>query len=64
LLRKVELTIKHILAHVKTQTEFLHFSEVTQGLKQEDGLAPLLFNLELEHVIRQLCIDTRGTLQV
>jgi len=64
MLRTVQLTIKHILVCAKIQTEFLHFSEVTQGLKQEDGVAPLLFNLALEHVIRQLCIDTRGTLQV
>lgn len=32
------------------------------GLKQGDGLAPLLFNLALEHTIRQIPIDTKGTL--
>jgi Reverse transcriptase (RNA-dependent DNA polymerase). len=32
-------------------------------LKQGDGLAPLFFNLVLEHVFRQLYSDTRGTLE-
>jgi len=37
--------------------------EVKQGLKQGDVLSPHLFKLVLEHVIRQLCSDTWGTLE-
>jgi hypothetical protein len=32
-------------------------------LKQGDWLAPLLFNLVLEYVIRKLWVDTRYTLE-
>jgi hypothetical protein len=32
-------------------------------LKQGDGLAPLLFNLVLEYVIRKFQVDTRRTLE-
>jgi hypothetical protein len=54
----VELIMQNTLACFKIQTEKGNFFEVTQGLKQGHGLAPLLFNLALEHAIRQLCIDT------
>lgn len=35
---------------------------MNKGLKQGDGLAPLLFNLALEYVIRKSNINTEGTL--
>jgi hypothetical protein len=47
----VELTMHNTLVCVKVQREMGNFFEVKQGLKQGDGLAPLLFNLALEHVI-------------
>jgi hypothetical protein len=36
---------------------------VKQSLKQGNALAPLLFNLVLEYVIRKLWVDTRYTLE-
>jgi hypothetical protein len=36
--------------------------EVKQGIKQGDGLAPLLFNPELEYVVRKLSVSTNSTL--
>jgi hypothetical protein len=36
--------------------------EVRNGLKQGDGLAPNLFNLALEYVIRQLSLQTKSTI--
>jgi hypothetical protein len=37
-------------AQVKVQTELTDTFEIRQGLKQGDGLAPMLFNLALEYV--------------
>jgi hypothetical protein len=61
LLRLLELTLENTISCVKIQMEIGSFSQVKQGLKQEDGLTPLLFNLVLEYVIRKLQIDTRHT---
>jgi hypothetical protein len=47
------------LACVKIHIELGNFFNIKKGLKQGDGLAPLLFNFTSEHVIRQLYIDTR-----
>jgi len=48
---------------VKIKSELSEPFQVTKGLKQGDGLASMLFNLVLEFVIRQLKVDTNGTLQ-
>jgi hypothetical protein len=50
-------------AQVKVQTELTDTFEIRQGLKQGDGLAPMLFNLTLECVIRKLPADANGTLE-
>jgi hypothetical protein len=50
-------------AQVKVQTELTDTFEIRQGLKQGDGLAPMLFNLALECVIRKLPADANGTLE-
>jgi hypothetical protein len=39
------------------------FFQVKQGLKQKDGLAPLLLSLVLDYVIRKLQVGTRHTLE-
>lgn len=49
-------------AKVRLQGELTNSFKTRQGLKQEDSLAPMLFNLALEYVIRQLDIDTKGTI--
>lgn len=36
--------------------------KITKGLKQGDGLAPMLFNLVLEYVVRKTQIDTSSTI--
>lgn len=36
--------------------------EPNVGLKQQDGLAPLLFKLALKQVIPKWSVDTKGTL--
>jgi len=36
--------------------------KVGTGLKQGDGLAPNLFNIALEYVIRQLSVQTTSTI--
>jgi hypothetical protein len=37
--------------------------QIRQGLKQGDGLAPMLFNVALEYVIRKLPADTNRTVE-
>jgi hypothetical protein len=55
--------MKGIDAQVKVQTELTDTFEIRQGLKQGDGLAPVLFNLALEYVIRKFPADAKGTLE-
>jgi hypothetical protein len=45
----------------RVQTELTDSITVEQGLKQGDGLAPLLFTVALEFVLRRLSIDLNGT---
>jgi hypothetical protein len=48
---------------VKVQTQSSEPFKIRQGLKQGDGLAPLLFNLALDFVIRKLPVITMETLE-
>jgi sorting nexin-29 len=61
--RLVELTLENTISSVTIQMEIGSFFQVKQGLKQGNGLAPLLFNLALEYVIRKLQVDIRHTLE-
>jgi hypothetical protein len=63
LMRLARATRTGTEAQVKVQTELTNTFEIRQGLKQDDGLAPVLFNLALEYVIRKLPADTNGTLE-
>jgi hypothetical protein len=50
-------------SQVRLQTELTDSVATEQGLKQGDGLAPLLFNLALEFILWILSIDLEGTLE-
>lgn len=57
------------VAAVRIQNQLSDMFNISKGLKQGDGLAPTLFNLALEYVIRQMDIGkenllTNKTLQV
>ncbi|KMQ85832.1 endonuclease-reverse transcriptase [Lasius niger] len=49
LVRLVRCTMQNTRSQVKIAAELTSVIEVSQKLKQEDGLAPTLFNLALEH---------------
>jgi hypothetical protein len=59
----VEATVDSTVAKVETQTEITKLFEIRDGLKQGDGLAPLLFNIEMEYVVRKVRVDGNATLQ-
>jgi sorting nexin-29 len=63
LVRLVRATITGTEVQLKVQTGLTDTFEIRQGLKQGDGLAPILFNLALEYVFRKLPADTNGTLE-
>jgi hypothetical protein len=62
LVKLVSATMEGTKACVKIQNDLTDHSEVKRGLKQGDGLAPLLFNIVLEYVIRQLPVDVNSSL--
>jgi sorting nexin-29 len=49
-------------AQVRKQGQLTEEFEVKQGIKQEDGFAPLLFNIGLEYIIRKLSVSTNSIL--
>lgn len=63
LIRLVKTTLTNNTAYVKVQNELSRQIGIQQGLKQGDGLAPLLFNLTLEYVVGQTSFQSGGTLQ-
>jgi hypothetical protein len=52
-----------MIGYIMREMEIGSFFQVKQDLKQGEGLAPFLFNLVLEYVIRKLQVDTRHTLE-
>lgn len=62
LVRLVRTTMLNTLCSVKINGELTEQFEVSQGLKQGDGLAPMLFNLSLEHVVRSTPVNVNSTL--
>jgi sorting nexin-29 len=54
LVRPVRATMTGTETQVNVQTELTNTFEISKGLKQGDELAPMLFNLALEYVIRKL----------
>ena len=62
LIRLTKSTIENSSYHVKIGTIMTDGFKVRTGLKQGDGLAPNLFNITLEYVIRQLSLQTTSTI--
>jgi endonuclease/exonuclease/phosphatase family metal-dependent hydrolase/ribosomal protein S28E/S33 len=62
LVRLIKLTMTGSISQVRVQNDLTASFETECGLKQGDGLAPILFNLALEYVIRRIPVDTKGTL--
>jgi sorting nexin-29 len=63
IIRLVRLTMRSTESHLRVQTELTDSIAIEQGLKQGDGLAPLLFNLPLEFILRRLSTDLEQTIE-
>jgi sorting nexin-29 len=61
LVRLTKIIMADSAFHVQIQSELTETVSTNKGLKNGDGLAPLLFNTALESAIRNLAIDTHGT---
>jgi hypothetical protein len=57
----IKLTMEDSAFYVKIQTELKEPTTTKNDLKQGDGLAPLLFNIVLEYVIRKSNSNTDST---
>jgi hypothetical protein len=62
LIRLTKATMEDSTYHVKIGTTMTDGFKVRNGLKQGDGLAPNLFNIALEYIIRQLTVQTKSTI--
>jgi hypothetical protein len=62
LIRLTEAAMEDSTYHVKIGTITTDVLKVGNGLKQGDGLAPYLFNIALEYVIRQLSVQAKATI--
>jgi len=49
-------------AKVQVETMISELSKITDGLKQGDGLAPLLVHLVMVHMMRKVMVDRNATL--
>lgn len=49
-------------AEVQVETMMSQLSKITDGLKQGDGLAPLLVSLVMEYVMIKVTADRNATL--
>jgi hypothetical protein len=61
LIRLMKATMENSTYYVKTRTIMTDGFKVGTGLKQGDGLAPNLFNIALEYIIRQLSVHNTST---
>lgn len=61
-IRLVKATMVGSKSCVRVQGDLSKVFEVSCGLRQGDGLSPVLFNLALEKVFRMARIDTKGTI--
>jgi hypothetical protein len=63
LIELVKATVDNMVAKVEVQTKMTEIFEIRDGLKQGDGLTPLLFNLVMELVVRKVTGDRNEKLQ-
>ena len=62
LIRLTQVTMENSTYHVKLGSVMIDGFQVGTVLKQGDGLAPILFNIALEYVIRKLLVLTTSTI--
>lgn len=62
LIRLIQATMSDTKGQVRINGGFSDTFEISQGLKQGDGLAPMLFNLALERAIRDARMEVKSTL--
>jgi mannose/fructose/N-acetylgalactosamine-specific phosphotransferase system component IIB len=62
LIRLTKATMEDSIYYVNIGPIMTHGFKVQNGLKQEDGLAPDLFNTALEYLIRQLSAQDNSTI--
>lgn len=62
LVRIIRATMQNTTGHVRIGGKLSDSFRITEGLKQGNRLAPMLFNLALEHVIRKARIDMSSTI--
>lgn len=62
IIRLIKMTMFQTNAHIKIQGGISEVFVYNGGLKQGDGLAPMLFNLTLDWVIKQTELDLNNTL--
>jgi sorting nexin-29 len=62
LIALVKATTNNTQCQVKIQNKLSEPINVTNGVRQGDALAFLLFNIALEKVIRDAAVNTRGTI--
>jgi hypothetical protein len=62
LLRLLKMTLANTNSKVKIQGKLSPSFETTTGLAQGDSLSILLFNLCMENIIRNVTINTGGTI--
>jgi len=62
LIRLTKATMENSTYHVKIGTVMTDGFKLGNGLKQGYGLAPNLFNIALEYIIRQLLVQTTSTI--
>lgn len=62
LVRIIKVTMQNARGYVRIDGKLTTFFQIKKGLKQGDGLAPMLFNLVLEYIVRKTRIDVSSTI--
>lgn len=62
LVNLTRMTMYNTKGRVKIQQRLTDEFIIEQGLRQGDGLAPILFNIALHKIIKEMKFDTKGTI--